>query len=151
VIPVKQTKVGGPDIPPEERGDCFAACIASVLEVPLADVPILIDDDWWENTIAVVARHGHVVFEAYRHSLQPKGSDPLTAEEIGTWIGDAYWIASVPSLNLGSYDDGRPVKHVVVMRGAELVHDPGLRKLYELGRIDVPVLDAILLLPKAAP
>jgi hypothetical protein len=147
-----QTKIGGPDAPLEDRGDCFAACIASVLEVPLAEVEILLDDDWWENTVAAVARHGHVVFEAYRHSDQlPEGTGHYTAEDIGNWIGDAYWLASVPSLNLGSYEDGRPVKHVVVMRGTELAHDPGIGEArYEPGPLgEVPVLDAIILLPKA--
>lgn len=37
--PVDQTRFGGPDAPPDEVGDCFAACMASILELPLASVP----------------------------------------------------------------------------------------------------------------
>lgn len=38
--PVMQTKRGGSGAPPEERGDCLAACLASLLEVPIEDVPV---------------------------------------------------------------------------------------------------------------
>lgn len=37
--PVKQTLFGGPDGPIEEIGNCYPACIASILEIPLEDVP----------------------------------------------------------------------------------------------------------------
>jgi hypothetical protein len=44
--PVDQTKFGMP------AGNCLAACVASVLEMPLADVPAFDgtsrpDDNWW--------------------------------------------------------------------------------------------------------
>jgi hypothetical protein len=63
---------------------------------------------------------------------------------------DGYWIAVVPSLNLGNHDDGQPVTHVIVMHDGEVVHDPGLGdKRYEPGtRIeDLDVRDAFVLVP----
>ena len=52
--PVMQTKRGGEDVPPEERGDCLSAAIASILEVAIKDVPIPHSDHeeyhWWGST-----------------------------------------------------------------------------------------------------
>lgn len=38
-----------PFIEGKQRGDCFRACIASILEIPIADVPhfVAIEHDWW--------------------------------------------------------------------------------------------------------
>lgn len=141
MIPVTQTKRGGPDVPPEERGDCFDACLASVLEVGLADVPVPHTGDWWENAQAAVERHG------YRIVLAVSGT--LTAREVSEWLGSIYWIAGLPSLNLGTYDDGHPVMHMIVMRGAEVAHDPSLGERYALGPLpdDVLIHDVLLLVP----
>lgn len=37
---------------PGVRGDCFRACIASILELPIEDVPhfVAIEHDWWGET-----------------------------------------------------------------------------------------------------
>lgn len=144
--PVTQSKRGGPNERPEERGDCFTACLASILEVDLADVPVPHVDDWWDVAQDAVRQHG------YR--LVYIGGDETTGTgaELGEWLGPVYWIAGVPSLNLGTYQDGRPVGHVVVMRGPELVHDPSLGERYPLGRLtdDVPV-DAAMLLVQLEP
>ncbi len=47
---VYQTRFAGPNVPPEDQGNCFAACFASILEVDLADVDFLFpadpDSDW---------------------------------------------------------------------------------------------------------
>lgn len=37
--PVMQTLFGGCDGPPEQLGNCFPACLATVLEIPLEEVP----------------------------------------------------------------------------------------------------------------
>jgi len=37
--PVHQTLFGSPDSTPDEVGNCYPACIATLLELPLADVP----------------------------------------------------------------------------------------------------------------
>lgn len=143
--PVMQTKRGGVNAPPEQRGDCFDACLASLLEVPLEDVRVPHDDQWWDHAVAAVGRHGHVIFEPYRLDLLPEGTEPYTAPVLGEWIGNAYWIAAVPSHNLPGE------RHVIVMRGADVAHDPGLGSPYTPGPLgeDVPVFNAMLLLPKA--
>lgn len=47
-IGVHQTRRGGPDLPPEERGNCFAACLATILEIPMEEVEhhVAYDDGW---------------------------------------------------------------------------------------------------------
>lgn len=50
MIPVFQTKFGGSKSSKEEKGDCMAACIASILELSLEDINIdLHGPYWWEN------------------------------------------------------------------------------------------------------
>jgi hypothetical protein len=49
VIPVRQTRFGAP------AGNCFAACIASILELPLSDLPdpdLADKDAWWLTWIS---------------------------------------------------------------------------------------------------
>jgi hypothetical protein len=144
MIPVQQTKRGRPHPPPEERGDCFDACLASILEVPIEAVHVPHDEDWWEHAQAVVERHGYRLLYVAT-SEGPTG--PPKASAVGEWIGPAYWLAGIPSTTLGAYENGRPVGHMVVMRGAELVHDPTLGEARPLGPLpdDVPVLDAFVL------
>lgn len=146
--PVTQTRRGGPDAPPDERGDCFDACLASLLEVPIEDVHVAHTDDWWDNAVAVVERHGHRLLLIYDGEASPWRA---TAAALGAWLGDVYWIAGIPSTTLGYYENGRPVGHVVVMRGCELVHDPTLGEPRALGPLpdEVAILDAMLLVPLA--
>lgn len=54
MIPVDQRTRGGAGAPPAERGDCLSACLASVLELPLGDVPRFCeieDPDAWGPAI----------------------------------------------------------------------------------------------------
>lgn len=53
---VKQTKFG-----PVE-GNCFAACIASLLEVPIEEVPIDPSPENWWNTAQDYLRHKNLFF-----------------------------------------------------------------------------------------
>lgn len=50
---ISQSTFGGPDAEPGLRGDCFSACLASLLRVPLAEVPRFceIDGDDWQDAI----------------------------------------------------------------------------------------------------
>ena len=143
MIAVTQTKRGGPDVPPEERGDCFDACLASLLEVDIREVHVPHVDAWWDRAQEVVERHG------YRIVYLDYGDEGATASSLGEWLGPLYWLAAVPSLNLGADDDGRPVRHVIVMRGCEVAHDPSLGARYPHGPLadDVAVTDVMLLVP----
>lgn len=137
MIPIQQTKRGGPDVPPDERGDCLGACLASILGVPLDSVRVGHSDDpdwhWWDAAHAALEPHGYELLQAH---------PPVYA-----W---GYWIASVPSKNLGNYPDGSPVLHVLVMRGWEVAHDPCLGDKYEAGTHvnDLDVRDALVLVPR---
>jgi hypothetical protein len=133
--PVMQTKRGGPQAPPAERGDCWDACLASILEVPITAVPVPHSDDpehhWWDESQRALRPHGY-----YAVSANP-----------AIWP-DGYWIAAVPSLNLKK-PDGSPVPHVVVMLGGEVAHDPCLGDRYPVGTPieDLEMLDAFVLVP----
>lgn len=133
MIALKQTKTGGPDVPPEERGDCLPACLASLLEVGISDVAIPHSDDvhWWDATQAALDPHGYY----------------LVIADVEFWPG-GWWIAAVPSLNLVKAD-GTPCNHVVVMRDGALAHDPALNKRYEVGTpIDkLNIIEGYVLVP----
>lgn len=49
--PVVQTRTGA-------DGNCFAACLASILEIPLKQVPEFTEDDWLEEANEFLAKHG---------------------------------------------------------------------------------------------
>lgn len=131
MIPVKQTvrmvlpESGYPEhLPPEKRGDCYRACLASILEVPIEDLPKMTG----ESVRETLDRENEVVrsFGFWIYSCEWAGW------EWDIIPGDAWWIASVPSLNLGVYpDDGRPIRHAVVARGRYIVHDPSLDTMYD--------------------
>lgn len=109
-----QTKRGGPDHPVEERGDCVPACIASVLGVPLAEIANCHGEGWWERLNAECGKHGYCI----------------AILDMKLWPPDGYWIASLPSLNLGPSAEGKTSYHCVVAKGFELIHDPSIGKRY---------------------
>ena len=55
--PVDQTRFGSPD------GNCFAACVASLLEIPLEEAPNLMNLDEW--------------YRAFEVWLRPRGLYPV--------------------------------------------------------------------------
>lgn len=132
MIPVRQTKRGGPNVPPEERGDCWDACLASLLEVPIDAVSVPHSDDpdhhWWDAT---------------REALEPHGYRAVCASI--SCYPDGYWIAAVPSKNLGP-----GVSHVVVMLGGVVAHDPCLGARYPAGTPieELDIKDAFVLVPR---
>jgi hypothetical protein len=97
VIPVDQTAFG------EGVGNCFSACVASILHVPLADVPTFcIHDDWWERFLAWLWLRG------------------LYA--IGLKYNPEYELAGYHILS-GKSPRGE-FEHSVVARRDKIVHDP---------------------------
>lgn len=131
--PVVQTRRGGHDVPPEQRGDCMQASIASILEVPIERVQIPHSDDehWWDTAQRGVRALGYALVVA----------DPRI------WP-DTFWLAGVPSLNLFR-ENGSPLPHMIVMHDGVVAHDPSLGKRYEAGTpIDqIKVTDAYVLVP----
>lgn len=97
---------------PQRRGDdCLRASLASILELTAEETGITDGRgrDWFRDLVDVLARYG----------LYPIETSPSVMRQ---WFAeDAWWLCMVPSL----HDRGH---HTVVMRGAELVHDPGQRR-----------------------
>ena len=97
--PVFQTQFGG------KEGNCMQAAIASILELPLDEVPHLMlysVDDWW----------GKYEEWAKQLGLQPIGIDPN-----GDWKPKG-WHLIIGGSPRGDFD------HVVVGFAGEPVHDP---------------------------
>jgi hypothetical protein len=91
VIPVTQTKFGYPD------GNCMAAAVASVFELPLEDVPDLATPRW----LAVLAAY-----------LEPLGLCPLASP------------VPVEGWSVVCGDGPRGNLHAVVALDGAIVHDP---------------------------
>ncbi len=112
MIPVDQTVFGAPN------GDCLPACIASILELPLAEVPHFGAEDW---------------FAALTAWLAPRGLYPVCAGVAGDWRPAGLHILAGKSPR-GAF------LHAVVARGAEIVHDPHPSRAGLLSHADVTML-----------
>lgn len=99
--PVDQTKfVADPES--DECGNCMQAAVASLLELPLDDVPHFAaepDDQWWWTFVAFCRSHGYAVVQ--------------TEEAIEDVLG----------LMSGQSPRG-DFQHLVVACGPDVVHDP---------------------------
>lgn len=100
--PIDQTLLGADD------GNCFAACVASLLELPLAEVPNfckgLTNDAWYPQFI---------------EWLQARGWNAMFLQSLGIIERDAtagYYIASGPT--------ERGMLHATVWCAGKLAHDP---------------------------
>lgn len=105
-----------------ERGNCFATCIASILELPLDVVPNFCDaDDWFGATNLWLRERRLFYFEL----AIPRGS---TAIELCAEFG--YHLIHGPA--------ARGFLHTCVGYGGKIVHDPhpsnvGLLRQDEIG------------------
>ncbi len=98
--PVNQTKMTPPN------GDCFAACIASILELPLNEVPNYSQQgEWWLQWNEWLSKRGLYLVEF--HDQKSKGKEYLKGYHIIT--GKSY---------SGDWN------HSVVGMDGEIVHDP---------------------------
>jgi len=100
--PITQTLTG-------EEGNCFAACIASLLEVKLGEIDLIMGGDWYNRFNAWLAPRGLAYFEIYF-------TEPLPPSVFGAIAADQLWVAVGPT--------PRGLLHAVVMRGETLAHDP---------------------------
>ncbi len=105
MIPVKQEFKHNP---PESTGDCFRACLATVLEMPLADVP-----------------HFAELFPAPKDFwLQVDGWLRTRGYERFPWASPRIPPASVLSPLIVTGDGGRGINHACVYYRGELFNDP---------------------------
>jgi hypothetical protein len=120
VIPVDQTLFGVPG------GNCFAACVASILELDIRDVPYFMEDDFWKPR-----------FDAW---LKPQG---LSARYYAFGDRPLRMEMDVPIRGFYILHGTSPRgNHAVVANGRRIVHDPhpsrqGLISIREWTVIDV--------------
>lgn len=108
MIPVYQTMTVAND----GQGNCFNACVASILELPLRDVAPIYpkDPDYWDRWMAWFAERG-LELEPYGVNEPPKGWS------IASGIGFRIY----PD---GHEKAGRPIRHACVSFNGEILHDP---------------------------
>ncbi len=94
MIPVDQTAFGKPN------GNCFQAALASLLELPLGEVPhVVVHADWFDRLTAWALGQGVELV-------------PLDT----AWTPRGYYLASGPA--------ARGLAHTCVYRDGVLAHDP---------------------------
>lgn len=134
MIPVYQDKFVDPTVPlNSQRGNCFSAVLASLLELPLAAVPNFVEIDvlggpnWWWLF--------HKYVEAFWEGLRVVECRPRSAP------AGRFYAAGGLSVRATEVN---PIHHSVVMRDGWLVHDPhpaggGLLTVDSCWFIDRPV------------
>jgi len=121
VIKIYQTRFGGSDKPIIEQGDCFQACLASILEIPYEqafscvygyDKPkegeLFEKQPWYVDFNKWLEQYG--LASIY---LEWKPTIPAVTSLLG------FHIAEVKSSTLKNGDT-----HAVVIHNGDLVHDP---------------------------
>lgn len=96
-----------------EIGDCFRACMATLLQLPPQVLPNDHSQYWWFNWQKYLSQFGLELFTS-------SASGPIWSQFL--------WIASVKSLN---YENGT---HAILMHNGGIVfHDPSTKKRYKTG------------------
>lgn len=89
----------------QSKGNCFQACLASLFELPIDEVPHFMV-------------HGHLWFDCLQEWLEPMGYYALDIQYspfMAEWI-KGYWIATGVAK--------RGILHSVIYLDEHLVHDP---------------------------
>ena len=95
-----------------KNGDCFRACLTSILGIPNdKKLPNVSQKDWWSQWDNLLKYLGLEI--VYR----PKDC----------WM-NGYWIASVKSKNF------KNSTHAIVMNGLNVAFDPSTKKRYRTGQ-----------------
>jgi hypothetical protein len=122
--PVEQTELANYDEVPPRRGNCLAACVASIFEMPLLSLAGVYDSqtlwDWLAKHYPGIGMVAQTFFPPDLTSDDPL-EVPLGSRRPGDGFsnlpGATHWIAVVRSLRT-------PHMHCVVMLDDELVWDP---------------------------
>lgn len=114
MLPVDQTRFG------RSHGNCLAACLASLLELPLAKVPTFTPDGWRSELGAWLKRRGLWFLQLNMPSREA--------------------LAEVKGYAIVSGHSERGLLHATVWRGGEMVHDPHPSRAGILDIEDVIVL-----------
>ena len=108
MIPVFQTKFGGEDASEEDQGNCMAACLASIFEVGLDDVP--------DFTGSIMSGGWYFYLERW---LKNRNLSVLMLPGKPQHVPAGYAMACVNSETLPA-----PIEHMVVVLNGWLAHDP---------------------------
>jgi len=108
MIKIYQTKFAGIDAPIGERGNCWQAAVASILELPLDEVPD-------------IQLYGHdlIWFDEFREWLEQYGLGAIGLSTGGNITLQGYHLMECKSTTLNNDE-----LHVVVGLNQELAHDP---------------------------
>jgi len=145
MIPITQTKSSLKNSKGEsiQHGNCWAAAIASILELPLTEVPNFEvwfewdDGFWWDLTIRFLIKKKHKLrynndFRVFHPELaidwfnETEGKNPdglpfeLWAEITRDSLQDQYYFVSGLS--------HRGVSHVTIWQNGKMVHDPHISR-----------------------
>lgn len=95
-------------------GDCTRACLATLLGVPLEDVfdpaPL-----WGEGLVI----EGHLALNWWLEAAHGLRLVQVSAEMVGDWRPDGYWIATTMEQR-----DGEPCGHATVWHGDQFRWNP---------------------------
>lgn len=135
MIPVTQTKVVVKNSKGEfvVHGNCYAAAIASMLELPITEVPNVElffsgdEDVFWDTIMSnFLRRKGyelvdgdeykifHPEYEPRHHAAMDEGLRDLL-HDMGKYKDDFYFVSG---------DSPRGVKHICIYKEGVMVHDP---------------------------
>ena len=107
---IKQTWLGGANAPTNGDGNCFQACVASILEIPLESSfnhGVFSDEEWFEYFVGWLKQYGLTCIFIECSEDNPLSSTPLRGIHI----------AEMQPENGG-------VMHAVVIDGDKIIHDP---------------------------
>jgi len=118
MIKVYQTKFKGIDVPREEQGNCFQACLASLLEIPLESA-----FDWTQysehrDDIPIEEQPWYAAFNEW---LIKFGLASIYLQDYPSQLTalNGYYIVAVKSNTLKNGEN-----HCVIINKGKLAHDP---------------------------
>jgi hypothetical protein len=152
MIPVTQTKVVVRNTKGEMvvRGNCYAAAIASILELPIDEVPnveVLFhieSEPLWATTMhAFLESKGYELFtnsdyKCFHTAFTNENYSHLA--RLQEELKDKYYLVSG--------DSPRGVKHICIYRNGKMVHDPHPTRE---GLLTEEIFEEIVLKPKTPP
>ena len=98
-------------------GNCFQAALASLLELPLSQVPDFCNDcrsDWYDRFISWLRKRGYSAIHLEVTSEQ------LSCPNLGFGSAESFHGCFL----LISGKSPRGIPHTVIYRGGQLIHDP---------------------------
>lgn len=110
MLKVTQTWLGGIDAPIDGHGNCFQACVASVLEIPLEGAfnhGVFGDNEWLEEFNKWLKQYGLACIFIQCSPDKPLNCSPI----LGIHIAEMEAI-------------GAKLKHAVVFEDDKIIHDP---------------------------